>query len=147
MRRSEPLHLQSIAILESNGHFQQQGPLHFSIRYERIGWGSRLTLYRDIVLTGGPIRIEETVKIDNFAHLVLLRPWQMTAPHLDPHPNAGCRVNTSIYAQPLEVARGGETEDTRALGWCPGVVVFPLQLYLLISYKQLQLMSWIWNFM
>ena len=38
-----------------------------------------------------------------------------------------------------------ETEDIRALDWCPGLVVFPLQLYGLTSYKQHQRILRIWD--
>jgi len=38
-----------------------------------------------------------------------------------------------------------EAEYIRALDWCPGPVVFPLQLYLLTPYKQRQLILQIWD--
>ena len=36
-------------------------------------------------------------------------------------------------------------EDIRALDWRPGLIVFPLQLYRLTSYKQQQLILQIWD--
>ena len=38
-----------------------------------------------------------------------------------------------------------KTEDIRALDWCPGPVVLPLQLYRLTSYKQHQIILQIWD--
>ena len=69
----------------------------------------------------------------------------MTALDLNFYAHMGCRRNISIYEQaPVNV--GSETtEDIRAMGWHPGQVVFPLQLYRLASYKQLQLIFQIWD--
>ena len=39
----------------------------------------------------------------------------------------------------------GKMRDILALDWCPGVVVFHLQLALHISYKQPQRISPMWN--
>ena len=68
----------------------------------------------------------------------------MTVLHVDLHAHLGCRRNTSTDVHALESVGCEKTKDIRALGWCPGPVVFRLQLYLLIFYKQPQLIDQIW---
>ena len=69
------------------------------LRYERPGWGSRLTWHHEFVRFGGPIHIEKSHKVDLFDNLFLLRPWQMIAPHLNLHADLGSRRNLSSYAE------------------------------------------------
>ena len=59
--------------------------------------------------------------------------------HVDLH--ARCRRNTSASAHVSVGVHYEETKAIRALGWCPGPVVFRLQLYLLIFYKQPELID------
>jgi hypothetical protein len=70
--------------------------------------------------------MEELLKVDHFAHLVLLRPRSMTDPHLDSHAHLGCRRNTSIYAQSSGNVRREKMEDVQTFHWCPGVAVIRL---------------------
>jgi len=69
------------------------------IRYERPGWGSRLTWHHDFVRFGGPINIEKSYKVDLFDNLLLPRPWQMMSLHLNLHADLGSRRNLSSYVQ------------------------------------------------
>jgi hypothetical protein len=72
----------------------------------------------------------------------------MTALDLNLYAHMGCRRNISVYEQASMTsvsARSEQTEDIRALDWCPGVVLFPLQLYRLTSYIQHQLILQIWD--
>jgi len=69
----------------------------------------------------------------------------MTALYLDLQAHLGCRGNISAYAQDLSSSYSEKTRGIRALGWCPGQVVFPLQWNLLISYKQPQLILQPWD--
>jgi hypothetical protein len=87
--------------------------------------GSRLTGYRELVLVGAPIMIEQSLKVDHFAALSVLRPKEMTAPCLDLRAHVRCRRNTSAYALHSVSVHSGETRAIRALRWCPGPV-FPL---------------------
>ena len=84
------------------------------------------------------------MKVDLFCGLFLLRPRCMTVLHLELHAHLGCRRNTSADAHASASVDCEERKDIRALGWCPGPVVFRLQLYLLIFYKQPQLIGLIW---
>src|SRR5258706_14792496 len=112
-----------------NDTFQRQPPLRFSISAKQTGWGWLPTRDREFVLFGGPILIEGLLDVDIFDILVLLCPRQMTALDLNLYTRIRCWRNISICAQALVSGCSGETEDTRALDWYPGLVVFPLQLY------------------
>ena len=48
----------------------------------------------------------------------------------------GCRGDIPTYARDSTSGFSEETKDIRALGWCPSAALFPLQVYLLISYEQ-----------
>lgn len=111
----------------------------------RTGCRLRLTLYREFVGCGGPIIIEEILEIDFLASLFLLRPRQMTTLHLDLQAHLRCRSDVSTYEQNLGSLLSEETRGIRAFGWCPGQVVFPLQVSLLISYKQPQRILHPWD--
>ena len=97
------------------------------------------------MLVGGPILIKRLLNVDFFDILVLLRPRQMTALDLNLYTHMGCRRNISIYGKASVAVGSEETENIRALDWCPGPVVFPLYLYRLISYKQHQFILQIWD--
>jgi hypothetical protein len=71
----------------------------------RTGCGPRRTLHREFVGFGGPIVIEEILKIDVLVTLSLLRPQQVTALDLDLQAHLGCRSNISAYAQNLASLR------------------------------------------
>ena len=75
---------------------------------------------------GGPVLIKELLKADLFGILVLLRPRQMVALHLNLYAHLGCRRNPSIYEQASVSVRCKETDDIRVLGWCPRPIAFPL---------------------
>ena len=62
----------------------------------------------------------------------------MTDLHLDLSPDLGGWRNISIHTRPLVSVRMRETKDILALCWCPGVVVFLLEFFLHIFYKQPQ---------
>ena len=64
--------------------------------------------------------------VDLFDILVLLRPRHMTALDLNLYTHMGCWGNISTYEWASVSVRSDETEDIRALGWCPDPVVFPL---------------------
>jgi len=78
------------------------------------------------VLFGGPVLIKKLVEANLLDIPVLLREQQMTTVHLNLYAHPGCRRNISIYAHASVSARCKETEDIRALDWCPRPVVFPL---------------------
>ena len=69
--------------------------------------------------------MKELLKIDILDILVLLRPWKLTALHLNLYAHLGCRRYISIHAHASASVRSEETEDLRALDWCPRAVVFP----------------------
>ncbi len=73
-QRDERYGSQRDGILESSDAFQRQRPLHFSVRYQRTGWRSRQTRYRELAQFGGPIIIEKLLNADLFGSLDLLRP-------------------------------------------------------------------------
>ncbi len=75
---------------------------------------------------GGPVLIEELFKADLFDILVLLRPRQMMALHLNLYAHLGCRRNLSIHELVSVIVRCEETEDIRVLDWCPRPVAFPV---------------------
>jgi len=66
---------------------------------DSLGWWP--TRDRELVLFGGPIRIERLPNVDLFDILVLLRPREMTAFDSNLYANMRCRRNISIYAQGL----------------------------------------------
>jgi len=69
----------------------------------------------------------------------------MTALHLDLHAHLGCRRNLSAYAHTLVQLCHEESEDVRAMGWCPRLAGFHPQLALLIVYKQPQRTVQFWD--
>jgi len=69
----------------------------------------------------------------------------MATLHLNLYAHLGCLRNIPKYARASVSVRCKETEDIRALDWCPRPVVFPLQFYRFISYSQHQLILQIWN--
>jgi hypothetical protein len=111
----------------------------------RTGCGPQRTLYRKFVGSGGPIIIEEILKIDLLVTLFLLCPQYVTALHLDLQAHLGCRSNVPTYAHNLASLRSEEIWDIQALAGCPGQVIFPLQDSLLISYKQPQCIFRLWD--
>ena len=137
--------MQRTVILESSYALQRSRFLRFSIRYDRAGWGSRLTRYGELVLFGSPIIIEKDLKVDLFCNLFLLCPRCTTVLHLDLHAHLGCRGNTSTDAHASASVSCKESKDIRALGWCPGPVVFRFQLCLLIFYKEPQRIHQLWD--
>ena len=78
------------------------------------------------MLFGGPILIERLLNVDLFDILAFLCPRQMTTLDLNLYVHNRCRRNISIYVQASVSECGEETEDIRALNWCPGPVVFLL---------------------
>ena len=97
-----------------------------------------------MVLFGGPIIIEKDLKVDLFCSVSLKSPQYTTLLHLDLHVHLGCWRNASTNAHASESVGCEERKAIRALGWCPGPVVFRLKLYPLICYKQPQLIDQIW---
>jgi hypothetical protein len=110
----------------------------FSISYEWTISRPRLTRYCKLVLVCVPITIEECFNIDLIASLVPLCPRVIGFSHSGVHAHLGCRRNRSTHAQHSVSVRRGEPKDIQALGWCPGSVVFFLQLFLRIVHKQTQ---------
>ena len=89
--------------------------------------------------------MKRLLNVDLLHILDFLGPMKVTALDLDFDAQIRRRRNISIYAQAsLSVSNEG-TGDVRALDWCPGPVVFPLQLYLLTLDKQHQLILQIWD--
>ena len=74
----------------------------------------------------GPIHIEKTFKVDLLDSLFLLRPWYVTALHLDLHAHLDCRRNLSTYAHALLNVCHEEAEDKQALDWRPRLVGFDI---------------------
>ena len=70
--------------------------------------------------------MKELLKADLLGILVLLRPWKMTALHLNLYTHLGCWRNISICAHASVSVRSEKREDIQALDWCPRAVVFPL---------------------
>ena len=69
----------------------------------------------------------------------------MAALNLDLHAHLGCRRNLSAYAHTLGNICHEKSEDVRAMGWCPRLVGFHLQLAPLIVYKQPQRTVQFWG--
>ena len=78
--------------------------------------------------------MEERLEADFLETLVLPRPRQMAALHQNFYAYLGCWRNISIYECDSVSARSEKKGNIRALDWCPGPVVFPLQFYRLTSY-------------
>ena len=97
------------------------------------------------MLFGDPILIERLLNVDIFDIPALLCPRQMTVLDLNLYADMRCRRDISIYAHASVSGCSEETEDIRASDWCPGLVVFALQLYGLTSYKQHQRILQIWD--
>jgi len=121
---------QTVAFAE-NRNFIEQRYFPASMASEPLcqiqadSWKLRLTGYRGLVRFGGLILIEKFLEVNQLASLFLLRPRSMTPLHLDLHAHLGSRRNTSTCALDSDSVRGEEIRDIRALGWCPGPVVFP----------------------
>jgi len=75
---------------------------------------------------GAPIIIEKRLEVDEYARLSVLRPKQMTAPHLDLGANLGCRRNVSTHEHPSLSVCSEEQRAVRALGGCPGLIVLSI---------------------
>ena len=75
---------------------------------------------------GGPIIIEEFLEVDHLSSPSFLHPPEMSPVHLNLDVQLGSRRNISAYAQASVSVCGEERRDPQALGWCPGLVVFPL---------------------
>ena len=75
------------------------------------------------MLCGAPIIIEKRLEVDGFARLSVLRPKQMTAPHLDLGANLGYRRNVSTHEHSSVSVCSEKERVVRALGGCPGLIV------------------------
>jgi hypothetical protein len=100
---------------------------------------SRLARYRELMCFGGRIIIERVLNVELFCSLLLPR-LQFGSPRVPGTSEKDLYMHTGLASVHCK-----GTEDIQALCWCSGPVVFPLQFYLLISDKQLQLMLRIWG--
>ena len=120
-------------------YFPKDTAAVYSIRYGPTNWWSRLTGYRELVLSGVPILFEKSSNVDDVASLSGLRPNGMTGPHLNLRTNLRNRRNISGHAWTSACAcvYSGEMKGVLAVGRCPGLIGCLLYLYLFTFTKEL----------
>lgn len=74
---TENLYRKSKFNIDNNDAYQRQRPLRFSID-EWTCWEPQLTQYGELVHLGGPVIIENLLRVDHFATLFRLRPRPTT---------------------------------------------------------------------
>ena len=117
--------------------FQRTRPLCCSIRNGPTNWWSRLTGYRELVLSGVPILFEKSLDVDDVVGLSGLRPNGMTGPHLNLRTHLRNRRNISGPAWPSACVYSRETKGVLMVGRCPGPIGCLLYLYLFTFTKEL----------